>query len=62
MGKLGKLLSSRLFIISILILIQILLIVVPMFFLSTIFVPLFLGFLIIRFIMSIIIVNRTSYP
>ena len=62
MGKLGKLLSSRLFIISILILIQILLIVVPMFFLSTIFVPLFLGFLIISFIIAISIVNRNNSP
>lgn len=62
MGKLGKLLSSRLFIISILILIQILLIVVPMFFLSTVFIPLLLVFLAVSVIIAISIVNRNNSP
>ena len=62
MGKLGKLLSSRLFIISILILFQILLIVLPAMFLSTLFIPVFFFFLLISFIIAISIINRNNNP
>lgn len=62
MGKLSKILTSRVFIISVLILIQILMIVVPAFFLSTLYIPLLFLFLIIGFIISISIINRNSSP
>ena len=62
MGKLGRLLSSRLFIVSILILIQISVIVLPMLFLSAYYVPLFLLFEVLSFFISINIVNRNNNP
>ncbi len=60
--KVLKFLTGRLFIISMLILIQILLIVLPMLFLSTEFVPLFLFFLALSFLLAIAIVNRNYNP
>ena len=62
MGKLGKILSSRLFIVSILIFIQIAIIVLPMFFLSAYYVPLFLLFQMLSFLIAINIVNRNNNP
>ncbi|MBR1832939.1 MAG: cardiolipin synthase [Ruminiclostridium sp.] len=62
MSRLGKILSSRLFVISVLIFIQIAIIVLPMFFLSAYYVPLFLFFEAISFIISISIVNRNNNP
>ncbi|MBQ9483008.1 MAG: cardiolipin synthase [Ruminiclostridium sp.] len=62
MNKLGKILSSRLFIVSILIFIQIAIIVLPMFFLSAYYVPLFLLFQALSFLISINIVNRNNNP
>ncbi len=62
MGKLGKILSSRLFVVSILIFIQICAIVLPMMFLSTFFVPLFLIFEFISLIIAVNIVNRNNNP
>ncbi|MBR5090693.1 MAG: cardiolipin synthase [Ruminiclostridium sp.] len=62
MSRLAKILSSRLFGVSILILVQICIIVLPMFFLSAYFVPLFLSFEILSFYISITIVNRNNNP
>ena len=62
MNRLGKILSSRLFIISVLIFIQIAVIVLPMFFLSAYYIPLFLFFEVVSFIISINIVNRNNNP
>ena len=57
-----KILSSRLFAVSILIFIQICIIVLPIFFLSTYYVPLFLLFELISFLISISIISRNNNP
>ena len=62
MSRLGKILSSRLFIISILILIQIAIIVLPLTLLSTYFIPLYLFFDIFSFFIALSIVNRNNNP
>ncbi len=62
MSKLGKILSSRLFFVSILILLQISAIVLPMMFLSTYFIPLFLLFEFISLLIAVNIVNRNNNP
>lgn len=62
MNKILKFLTSRLFIISMLILIQILLIVLPTVFLSTVYVPVFFLFLVIDFLLVLAIVNRNYNP
>ncbi|MBQ9384569.1 MAG: cardiolipin synthase [Ruminiclostridium sp.] len=62
MSRLGKILSSRLFIVSILILIQILIIVIPLTFLSAFFVPLYLFFDAFSFFIALSIVNRNNNP
>lgn len=62
MNRLGKILSSRLFVVSVLIFIQIAVIVLPMFFLSAYYIPLFLFFEFLSFLISINIVNRNNNP
>ena len=62
MSRLGKILSSRLFTISVLIFIQIAVIVLPMFFLSAYYIPLFLLFQVLSFFIAINIVNRNNNP
>ncbi len=62
MNKLGKILSSRLFIVSVLIFIQIAVIVLPMVFLSAFYIPLFLLFQLLSFIIATNIVNRNNNP
>ena len=62
MNRLGKILSSRLFVVSVLIFIQIAIIVLPMFFLSAYYIPLFLLFEVISFFISINIINRNNNP
>lgn len=62
MSKIGKLLSSRLLITSILILLQILIIVLPAFFLSSLYIPVYLVLDIISIIIAINIVNRNNAP
>lgn len=62
MQKLAKFFTSRVFIISMLILIQILLIVLPMLFLSTIFVPFYFLSVIVSFIIAVAIINRNNNP
>lgn len=62
MKKLLKFLTGRLFIISMLILIQILLIVLPTVFLSTVYVPLFFLFLAVDLFLVLAIVNRNYNP
>ena len=62
LNRLGKMLSSRLFVVSILIFIQIAVIVLPMFFLSAYYIPLFLFFQLLSFFISINIVNRNNNP
>lgn len=62
MNRLGKILSSRLFIVSVLIFIQIAVIVLPMFFISAYYVPLFLLFQLVSFLIAINIVNRNNNP
>ena len=62
MNRWGKILSSRLFAVSILILFQICIIVLPIIFLSTYYIPLFLVFQFISFVISIGIVNRNNNP
>lgn len=62
MSRFGKILSSRLFIVSVLILIQISVIVLPMVFLSAFYVPLFLLFEAASFFIAITILNRNNNP
>lgn len=62
MQKLAKFFTSRVFIISMLILIQILLIILPMLFLSAIFVPFYFLSVIVSFIIAVAIINRNNNP
>lgn len=62
MSRLGKILSSRLFIVSVLIFIQIAVIVLPMVFLSAFYIPLFLLFQGTSFFIAITILNRNNNP
>lgn len=62
MNRWGKILSSRLFAVSILILFQICIIVLPIVFLSAYYIPLFLLFQAVSFFLSIGIVNRNNNP
>ena len=62
MGKLGKIFSSRLFAVSVLIFIQICMIVLPIMFLSAYYIPIQIFFSFLSLIISISIVNRNNNP
>ena len=62
MQKLSKLLSSRIFIVSFLIFIQITLISLIVAFLSYFIVPIYIAFLIMGAVVSVVIINRNSNP
>lgn len=62
LGRLAKIISSRLFLVSIFIFIEICVIVLPILFLSAYFIPLYLFFEAISFLIAITIVNRNNNP
>lgn len=62
MNRFGKIISSRLFMVSIFIFIEICVIVLPIFFLSTYYIPLYLFFEALSFIIAIGIANRNNNP
>ena len=62
MSRLGKILSSRLFIVSVLILIQICVFILPLSLISALYIPLFLFFESLSFFIALKIVNRNNNP
>lgn len=62
MNKLAKFFTSRLFIISMLILFQILLVVLPITFLSYMYIPVYFIFTFVSFLIAVSIVNRNYDP